>query len=182
VTDAPAWNLLVTAIEGQRDALRAAMAPLVRLRRAGYPNVLVAAVDDPRAFLDRVAAAYATSPALRAALGKVVPVDRPFRFGDAPAFVDTAAAVLESELDRLRDATFFVRVVRRGFRGALESTAAERELGARLVAALTVRGGAPRVRFADPDVAILIETVRDEAGVAFVDRALRTAHPYVRVR
>jgi tRNA(Ser,Leu) C12 N-acetylase TAN1 len=180
--EAPTWNLLVTSLEGQRDALRAELRPLVRLRRSGYPNVLIAAVPDPGAVLEQLRAAYETSAGLRASLGKAIPIERRFHFAGAPAFVDAVERELEPSLARLEGATFFVRVVRRGLRGALGTTDAEREIGARVVRALEARGCPPRVRFDDPDLIVLVETIRDEAGLALLPRTLRAAFPFVRVR
>ena len=64
----------------------------------------------------------------------------------------------------------------------IDSTAAEGEIGARLVALLEARGERPKVSFRDADVVVSIETLRDEAGIALLDRDLRAAHPFVRVR
>jgi len=174
--------VLVTSIEGERETLRSALRPLARFRRGGYPNVLVATVDDRAAFLSSLAGAMETSEALRRALGKVVPIDRTLRFAEPASFVDRVSDALRADVDRLAGATFFVRVSRRGFRHALGSTEAEREIGARLVDALTARGETPHVRFADPDVVVAIETLRDEVGIALLPRALRQAYPFVRVR
>ena len=75
-----------------------------------------------------------------------------------------------------------MRIARRGFRGAIDSTAGERELGARLMAAIEQRGRTARVRFTDPDVVVLVETLRDEVGIGIIPRAVRLAYPFVRAR
>jgi tRNA(Ser,Leu) C12 N-acetylase TAN1 len=178
----PTWNLLVTSVEGQREALLGMLRPLARFRRGGFPNVLVATVDDPRAFLAVLRGACEASPLLRASLGKVVPIDATLRFADPARFVDDVAAVLEPLAGRLVGRTFFVRLARRGFRGAIDSTRAEGEIGARLVALLEALGDHPHVRFHDADVAVAIETLRDEAGVGLLEREVRDAYPFVRVR
>ena len=92
------------------------------------------------------------------------------------------ADALLASLDRLVGRTFFVRVFRRGLRSAIDSTTAEGELGGRLVGALQARGEQPKVTFADADVAVVVETLRDEVGIAFLTRELRASHPFVRVR
>jgi tRNA(Ser,Leu) C12 N-acetylase TAN1 len=178
----PTWNLLVTSLEGQRESLLAALRTLARFRRGGFPNVLVGTVEDPAAFLAVLQDAYERSTVVRSSLGKVIPIDRTLRFTSPDAFRDEVGGALETLIDRLVGRTFFVRIFRRGFRGQIDSTHLEGELGARLVAALEARGDRPRVRFDDPDVALVIETLRDEVGIAFLDRTLRAAHPFVRVR
>jgi tRNA(Ser,Leu) C12 N-acetylase TAN1 len=119
---------------------------------------------------------------VKAALGKAIPIDCAMRFADPATFVDEVTATLAPLVDRLAGRTFFVRVFRRGFRGTLDSTHAEGEIGARLVALLEAQGESPRVRFTDPDVIVAIETLRDEVGIALLDRDIRLAHPFVRIR
>ena len=178
----PTWNILVTSLEGQREALLASLRALARFRRGGFPNVLVGTVENPRAFLETLRDAHASSPVIHAALGKAIPIDRMVRFADPATFIDDVTATLTPLVDRLVGRTFFVRVFRRGFRGTIDSTRAEGEIGARLVALLEAQGDRPRVRFTDPDLIIAIETLRDEVGIALLDRDVRLAHPFVRIR
>ena len=178
----PTWTVLVTAVEGQRETLLRALRPLARFRRGGYPNVAVASVDDRPAFLDALRGAIDANPDLRLSLGKVVPIDVALRFPGPEGFVDAGMVTLEPHRERLRGRSFFVRVSRRGFRHALVTSDAEREIGARLSAWLEAQGDRPTVRFTDPDVIVAIETIRDEAGIGLLTRELRTAYPFVRVR
>jgi tRNA(Ser,Leu) C12 N-acetylase TAN1 len=95
---------------------------------------------------------------------------------------DTLAAAAEPLLDRLAGGSFFVRLERRGLKGRLHTPTVERALGERVWRALEARGAVPRIDFADPDAVLLVETLGDQAGIAVIDRALRRAHPFVRVR
>jgi len=178
----PTWNILVTSLEGQRESLLSVLRSLARFRRGGFPNVLVATVDDPWTFLGTLRDAYERGPVLRSALGKAIPIERTVRLSDPAAFVDEVAALLEPLAKRLVGRTFFVRVFRRGFRGVIDSTRAEGEIGARLVAMLESAGDRPTVRFRDADMVVSIESLRDEVGVALLDRELRAMFPFVRVR
>ena len=178
----PTWNLLVTSLEGQRESLLSVLRTLARFRRGGFPNVLVSTVDDPWTFLGTLRHAYETSPIVRSGLGKAIPIERTLRLSNPAAFVDEVTAVLEPLARRLVGRTFFVRVFRRGFRGQIDSTRAEGELGARLVTHLEAAGDHPKVRFRDPDVIMAIESLRDEVGIALLDRELRATFPFVRIR
>jgi len=178
----PTWNLLATSLEGQRESLLYGLRKLARFRRGGFPNVLVAKVDEPRAFLDLLHEAHDRLPMIRGGLGKAIPMERTVRFAGPATFIDDVAAAMDPLLDRIAGRTFFVRVFRRGFRGMIDSTAAEGEIGARIVALLEARGANPKVSFRDADVAVSIETLRDELGIALLDRDLRAAHPFVRIR
>ena len=178
----PTWNILVTSLEGQRESLLRVLRTLARFRRGGFPNVLVATVDDPWTFLGTLRQAWETNPVVRSALGKAIPIESTLRLREPAAFVEEVAARLEPLAKRLMGRTFFVRIFRRGFRGQIDSTRAEGELGARLVKHLEAAGDHPTVRFRDPDIVVAIESLRDEIGIALLDRELRATFPFVRVR
>jgi tRNA(Ser,Leu) C12 N-acetylase TAN1 len=175
------WNVLATSLEGRRDALLAALRRLAPFRPGGFRNVLVARVDDPLALLVRVQEAWDGGPGLRTALARVVPVAaRTVIEPDTAA--DTLATAAEPLLDRLAGGSFFVRLERRGLKGRLHTPTVERALGEHVWRALEARGAVPRIDFADPDAVLLVETLGDQAGIAVIDRALRRAHPFVRIR
>ncbi|HZP43297.1 MAG TPA: THUMP domain-containing protein [Candidatus Binatia bacterium] len=176
-----AWNALATSIEGRRDDLLAALRRLAPFRPGGYRNVVVAEVDDPAALLPRVRDALAADARLAGALAKLVPLALHVRF-EAPTASATFAAAAEPLLDRLAGKSFFVRLERRGMKGRLHTPTVEREVGDAVWRALEARGHAPRVAFRDPDVVLVIETLGDQAGIGVLDRATRTAFPFVKVR
>ena len=172
------WNLVVTAHGGRRHDLIFALRPIVRLRRAGYSEVLTGKVDDVETCLAGIAArADATFSA--EVLARVVPVARSF------ALVADIEAQLRAEtatfLDALVDQSFHVRVERRGHRRIVQSDRLERMLGTALVEALQARGVTPRVTFKDPDVIVAVELIGEMAGVGLVPRDLRTRYPFVRL-
>jgi len=111
----------------------------------------------------------------------VVPIEATVRF-EAPTAVATLAAAAEPFVDRLAGGSFFVRLERRGLKGRLHTPTVERALGDHVWRALEARGHAPRVEFKDPDAVLVIETIGDEAGLGIVTRALRTQHPFVKIR
>jgi tRNA(Ser,Leu) C12 N-acetylase TAN1 len=172
---------MATALEGQRDLLRLALKRLGRFRGSGFRNIVLGEVPDPIAFLPIVAEAFASDRHLQMSLGKLIPMDLVVRF-QVPDAVDTLAAAAEPFLDRLGSGTFFVRMERRGLRHELHASDTEQAVGERLVTALRARGHAPRVRFDDPDHVVIIESVGEEAGLALVPRAVRSAFPFVRVK
>src|SRR6185369_8899784 len=101
----PTWNLLATSLEGQRESLLYGLRKLARFRRGGFPNVLVAKVDDPRAFLDELHEAHDRMPMIRAGIGKAIPIERMVRFAGPDTFVDDVAAALPELLDRITGRT-----------------------------------------------------------------------------
>src|SRR6266436_342638 len=154
------WNVLATSLEGRRDALLMALRRLGKFRRGGYRNVVVGAVESVDEFLARVREALDADPLLPTALARVVPIEATVRF-EAPTAVETLAAAAEPFVDRLAGGSFFVRLERRGLKARLHT---------------------PRVEFKDPDAVLVIETIGDEAGIGVVTRALRTQHPFVKIR
>ncbi len=174
------WNVLVTALEGRRDALRAALRPLGAFAGSGYRNVLVGLVPDVPAFLEQVHEELARGTLLRSALARVVPVELHAELDPADPAAALAAAA-EPLLERLGTGTFYVRVERRGLKGTVDSAALEREVGTRLWRALEARGCVPRVAFRDPDHVLAIETLGRHAGLGLLSRALRLRYPFVRV-
>ena len=175
------WNVLATSLEGRRDALLIALRRLGKFRPGGYRNVVVGAVDDRAAFLDRVRDALGSDPLLPTALAKVVPIELTVRF-DPAAPVATLAAAAEPLLGRLAGGSFFVRLERRGLKGRLHSPTVEREIGDHVWKALEARGHVPRVDFRDPDAVLVIETLGDQAGLTVLDRPLRHDYPFVKIR
>jgi len=111
----------------------------------------------------------------------VVPIEVTVRFEPGEP-VEPLVAAAESLLERLAGGAFFVRLERRGLKGRLHTPTVERALGDHVWRALEVRGHTPRVDFKDPDAVLVIETIGDEAGIAVVTRALRTQHPFVKIR
>jgi tRNA(Ser,Leu) C12 N-acetylase TAN1 len=175
------WNVLATSVEGARPVLLAGLRRRGAFRGGGYRNVAIGRVGDVAQFLAALRDDVADDPVLAAALGRVLPIERTFRL-DA----DDPLASLEAAVDAIHPEvagrSFFVRLERRGLHGTLHTSEVERALGTRLWRRLEADGHAPRVTFADPDVAIAIETLGDRAGIALIGRALRQAFPFVRIR
>ena len=172
------WNLVVTAHGGRRHDLIYALRPIVRLRRAGYSEVLTGRTEDLDTCLAGIAArADATFSA--EVLARVVPVTRTFALAadvETQLRAETAAFV-----DALVGRSFHVRVERRGHKRIMRSDRLERMLGTALVAALTARGASPRVTFTDPDVIVAVELIGDSGGIGLVPRELRARYPFVRL-
>lgn len=174
------WNLVVTAYGGRRHDLVYALRPIVRLKRAGYSEVLIGRTDDVDACLAAIAAQAEADPVLTSEiLARVVPVSRTFALGaDVEAQLVAETVTL---LDALAGRSFHVRVERRGHKRQVQSAELERRLGTALFEALQARGETPHVTFADPDVIVAVEIIGDFAGIGLVDRQRRTGFPFVRL-
>ena len=174
------WNVVVTCQQGGQRAVRRILHPLVRLRRAGFRNVLVGRVGDVEVFLSGVAELLERRPSLGAALGKVFPVERTFLV-DVPRFSEQLAEEAAALVDRLVGLSFHVRVERRGHKGIINTQATELALGESLYGALVARGCKPTVTFGDPDVVVAVELIGEVAGLQLLTRATRQRFPFVRI-
>src|SRR5262249_61795836 len=112
------WNVLATAIEGERASLQSGLKRLARFGGGGYRNILVADVEDVPRFLDDLGAALATDARLRLGLARVVPVETTLRF-DPDDAVPALAAAAEVFLDRLAGRSVYLRLEPRRLQGAL---------------------------------------------------------------
>jgi tRNA(Ser,Leu) C12 N-acetylase TAN1 len=162
------WNVLLTAHEGRRPELFAALRGRGTFRGSGYRNVAVGCVADVAEFLDALKARLETEPALQEVLARVVPIDRwvPLDPLDPLATLEPAVRQLAS---RFAGGTFHVRVERRGLKGTLNTAELERT------------GEKPRVAFRDADRILAVETLGEQAGLGVIDRAMRARWPFVRV-
>ena len=172
--------MLLTAHEGRRPELFAALRGRGTFRGSGYRNVAVGSVADVAEFLDALKAQLETEPALQEVLARVVPIDRwiPLDPLDPLATLEPAVRQLAS---RFAGGTFHVRVERRGLKGTLNTAELERTLGAVVWRALEATGEKPRVAFRDADRILAVETLGEQAGLGVIDRAMRARWPFVRV-
>jgi tRNA(Ser,Leu) C12 N-acetylase TAN1 len=175
------WNVLATSVEGARPVLLGGLRRHGKFRGGGYRNVAIGAVADVPAFLDALRDEVARDPLLAGALARVIPITTVVRL-DATDPLATLESAVDALTPRLAGRAFYVRLERRGLRDTVHSSDVERSLGTTIWRALEAAGHAPQVRFADPDVIVAIETLGDRAGIALIDRGLRQAYPFVRIR
>lgn len=175
----PPWNVVVTARSGHRRRLRRGLAPLLRLRRSGYRNVLTGLHEDPQALLESLAPLLAERPDLQTAISRLMTVERSFPV-DAPAFQQQLAVEIEPFLERIAGRTFHVRLERRGHKGRIHSKNCEVSLGGHIYDALASQGLRPVVTFDDPDVIVVVELIDDRAGIRLLRREDRARFPLLK--
>lgn len=175
----PPWNVVVTARSGYRRKLRRGLAPLVRLQRSAYPNVLSGLHEHPEAFLDALETLLADKPYLRVCLSRLMTVERTFSV-DPIVFGRQLEEEIAPFLERLEGRTFHVRLERRGHKGRIHSKDCEVGLGGFIYHHLDSRGLRPVVTFGDPDVIVVVEVIDDRAGIRLLTREERTRHPLLR--
>lgn len=176
-----AWNLVATVhAEGWREAL-GVLGRYGKVRKTPYYNVVVMAVEDPRAVAEDLARRIAAEPGLMNFLSRVVPLDAAFELGPLEEAEERFVAALLPFLPRLAGKSFHVRVHKRGPGKALSAHALERALGERLLKALEATGTPGRLAFTDVEVILVVEIVDQRAGVAAFDREERARFPFLRL-
>lgn len=176
-----AWNLVATV---HRESWREALGILGRygrVRKTAYYNVVVMAVEDPRAVAEDLGARVAAEPGLMNFLSRVVPLETAFELGPLERVEERLAEAFAPTLPRLAGRSFHVRVHKRGPGKALSGHGLERALGDRLLAELAARGTPGRLAFDDPDLILVVEIVDQRAGVAAFDREQRARWPFLRL-
>lgn len=174
------WNVVVS-VRGAASfkGVRRYLKTVARVDTTDYYNVLALKVDDLELFLEAVKRDTALQPGLGPALARVVPVSRTFMFQTPAEFESRARQTAADFVPVLAGTAFYVRMHRRGFRGALLSPEQERALDQLLVEQLAAAGTPGTVRFADPDAVLVIETLGQWAGFGLITRALRQRYPFV---
>jgi tRNA(Ser,Leu) C12 N-acetylase TAN1 len=178
---ATAWNVLV-ALRGKRisPALRL-LSAYGRVHRTGFYNVVALRVDDLAIFLERLRADWLAFRDVHDRLAHVFPAHAACEFADADELVRRAMEIALAWLPRLAGKGFHVRMHRRGLERVVSSQEVERRLGGALLDELARRGDPARIRFADADQVIDLETIGRRAYLAIWSREELARYPFLRI-
>jgi hypothetical protein len=174
------WNVVVT-LRGR--SFRRPFRLLRRygwVERTGFFNVLLLAVPEVRAFLERLRGDLAAGSELGLYLAHVYPVERTFACETAAEVTRRAEELAAEWAPRLAGQSFHVRLHRRGFKESLSSPEVERRLDGVILGRLADRGSAARVTFDDPDAILDVEVVGSQVGAALWKRDDLARFPFVR--
>jgi tRNA(Ser,Leu) C12 N-acetylase TAN1 len=177
------WNVVITVKRGPgfESQLLGALARFGRFRRTDFRDVIAGRVESTQSFLEALGAALAEGKRWVGWIARVIPVEQVFFF-TPETLTQRLMEATAPFAERLADGSFCVRIERRGLAGQLATPEIERAVGEHLHALAAERGLHMRTQFADPDYAIVAETLGEECGVGFISRALRERFPFVQVR
>jgi len=175
------WNVVISIREHCYPRMRKLLKSCGRVDHTDYYNVLALKVDDVQEFLDTLRQAAEQDPALSHCLARVIPATRSFAFQSAEEFEAHAKEAGSGFVPDLLGKTFYVRMHRRGFRRTLASQREERLLDDYLLEQLARTDAPGKIRFADPDAVIAIETIGPWAGLSLWKRDDRARYPFVRL-
>lgn len=175
------WNVVATVYDREFAAACRLLAPFGDVRRTDYYNVLAMRVDDVARFLDALEATIRTDASIPNSVASIVPVTHTFRFDRPEDFEARTRGIVDEWLPELRDASFHVRMHRRGFKGRLSSQHEEQFLDHHLLEALRAHGSNGRIDFDDPDQIIVVETLGQRAGLSRWLRAQLNAYTLLKL-
>jgi hypothetical protein len=172
------WNVIVTVRE-DFDRAVALLRELGAVERTGLYNVILMRVPDVRALLEQIAQLPAEEHFF-GAISHVVPITHKLWFANAEEFEHKARDVVLAWAPELAGKSLHVRMRRRGREGELHAHELERRLADAELAELARLGTPGRIAMEDADAVIVIETIRDEAGLALWTRADLERYPFLR--
>jgi len=175
------WNVVICIREHCYPRVRKLLKAFGRVDHTDYYNVLALKVEDVRGFLDALQLAADQDPELSHCLARVIPATHSFAFQSAEEFEARAKEASAGFVPDLLGKAFYVRMHRRGFRRTLASQHEERLLDDFLLEQLARADAPGRIRFADPDAVIAVETIGPWAGLSLWKREDRTRYPFVRL-
>jgi tRNA(Ser,Leu) C12 N-acetylase TAN1 len=175
------WNVVVSVHDRGYKRAHELLEPYGRIHKTDYYNVLTMTVDDPAAFLERLAKLADIVPEVLGVVSRAVPAQRSFIFQSAEEFEVKAREMALDWAPELAGKSFHVRLYRRGFKGRLSSHEEERFLDDVLLEALEVSGAPGRISFEDPDAVIDVETLGNWAGLSLWTREELKRYPFLKV-
>ena len=175
------WNVVVSIREDCYKLAHKQLRAFGRVDHTDYYNVFALKVEDVQVFLDALRQTAERDAALARCLARVIPATRCFAFQSAEEFEARAREAAAGFVPDLLGKTFHVRMHRRGFHQKLASQHEEQLLDAFLLEQLTRTDTPGKIRFADPDAVIAVETIGPWAGLSLWKREDLARYPFLRV-
>jgi tRNA(Ser,Leu) C12 N-acetylase TAN1 len=156
------WNVVVTVRPGALQQADQILESLGKVEKTKFHDVLVMRVPSQRDFLGHLTHLLETDASTAGAIARVMPVEQFFDYRSAREFALKAEELIAPRLNFFAGKKFFVRMRRRGLRGAIATRKCEHLLNKQICE------GAREARLAyrTPDVVVAIETIEHRAGIA----------------
>jgi len=164
------WNAVITVREGGFAPTRRLLAALGEVKKTEFFNILVMRAADPFQLLVDLQGQLAGNPDIAAWISRFIPMQQRFAFQSVAEFELRSREVVLEWLPRLANASFHLRMHRRGFKGKLSSAEEERFLDEFLLNRLAEAGTPGKAAFDYPDAIIALETIGTQAGLSLFSR------------
>ena len=175
------WNILATAYWGRgKDALQL-LSLHGEFKGSGFKDVLQGYVGNVNLFLEKIELMRGENPDKMASLSQILPLDRTFSFSISD-FMDKLKESVLPGIEIVEGRKFYVRAKRRGHKGEISSLEIEKKISSFIFEELEKAGKQAQVSFTDPDMVIVIETIANRAGVAFISREMKEKYPLIRIK
>jgi tRNA(Ser,Leu) C12 N-acetylase TAN1 len=175
------WNILATATREQERYLLRFLNEYGEFKGSGFRDVLLGRVEEVDGFLRALETLREENPIKLNPLSQIVPLEKTFHF-DLSDFKEQLKEILSSYVDRIENKRFYLRVKRRGHKGEISSLEVEKEVADFIMGALEKAGKKAQVSFNDPDCILIVETIRNWAGVGFITQEMKEKYSFIRIK
>jgi tRNA(Ser,Leu) C12 N-acetylase TAN1 len=175
------WNVLVATHWGQEKKSLRFLSQHGEFKSSGFKDVLLGHVENMNLFLDKLELMRQENPGQMNSLSQIVPLERTFYF-KLPDFMDKLKETVSPYMEKVEDKKFYLRVKRRGHKGEISSQEIEKEIAGVIIENIEKAGKQTHVRFNDPDVIIVVETIANWAGITLITREMKEKYALLKVK
>ena len=175
------WNILATATREQERYLLRFLNGYGEFKGSGFRDVVLGRVEEIDVFLRALENLREENPIKLNPLSQIVPLEKTFHF-NLSDFKDILKEILSSYVDRIENKKFYLRVKRRGHKGEISSLEVEKEVADFIMGSLEKAGKKAHVSFNDPDCILIVETIRNWAGVGFITKEMKEKYSLIKIK
>jgi|UniRef100_A0A7C3V5J5 tRNA(Ser,Leu) C12 N-acetylase TAN1 len=175
------WNVVLTSHSNREQRLLREVADLGEFHPSGFREVIIGLVPDIPAFLETMRQRWQEQTFLQEILSTIVPVSVmfPFNVADLLPRLQEHVAPFASEID---GHPFYVRLIRRGHKGEINSQEIEQALDRFLADKISTLGFSPVIDFQGPRYIVVVELIHNQCGVGLLSTELKARYPFIRVK
>lgn len=175
------WNVVLTSQTNQESRLLQEVAGLGEFQPSGFREVIIGLVPDTKEFLETMRQRWQEQLFLKEILGTIIPVSAMF-----PFTVEDLLPRLKEHLEpfalEIKDQPFYVRLIRRGHKGEVNSQEIEQALDRFLAEKITGLGFSPVIDFHKPRYIVAVELIHNQCGVGLITAEEKAKYPFVKIK
>ncbi len=175
------WNVVVTSYRNKERQLLRELEGLGEFIGSGFRDVILGKVPEVGDFFESLNRCWEERPFFRYLLSSVVPllVVFPFTTENLLKRLKQEALALGPEIG---NASFYVRMKRRGHKGIISSMEVEQALDKFLLDELAARGQKCKVDFTSAEIIVMIEAIHTQCGLGLVTQEMKDRFPFIKVK
>jgi adenylyl- and sulfurtransferase ThiI len=175
------WNVILTSQMGEERRLLYEMTDYGEFSLSGFRAVILGKVPELKEFFEALKRRWETQPFFPEILSSATPVQILFPFALEGLMERLKQEVLPF-LPAIAGKPFYVRVKRRGHKGAISSQEVEQALDRFLLDELATQGLQSRIDFTRAEIILLVELLHNRGGLALITREMQARYPFIKVK